>query len=508
MTDHSNWLDSAAIQTWWDTPSQAAIHRPYSADTVASLRDVFPPVQCSNAMPRKLRGIFEEVQKNKEVSLSSSANDLVGLGLMADAGFETAYVSSSTHVSNPNESALDISHDTFETVPKNVQSLYRSQLLSARTIRLNAPQSSSPIPISSEASASTSPSADAGNDILPLIADAATGHGAHTVIMKHVKLLALSGAAGYHLDDSLSGASRHDKKDGEGEVVVPVCEFLRRLTAGKLQLDIMGSEMLSIARTDTPFATHITSTIDPRDRPYILGSTVPLPRDFYHAEGHSDKAEWVREAKLATLDDAFKTSRPKQWAEFEKKSKGLNVSEAYALAQTLSSTFYWSADAARTTEGWYPYNGGLSAAISRARITARIADVIWACGHGHGVEGAEAIAKGVQETHPGKWMAYNLPAVATTPSDLKLTSSTLASLGYTYLFLPSSLSGPRILSSSTFPSSPNVREAIEKDGVYGYLAHVAREAEKHKADGTDEEWWWDVMGKFADRAGDAVGKGL
>ncbi|WVQ77840.1 isocitrate lyase [Cryptococcus sp. DSM 104548] len=508
MTDRSTWLDPDAIQAWWATPSQSTIHRPYSANTVASLRDVFPPVQCSNAMPLKLRAILEKAQKSKQVSLSSSVNDLVGLGLMADAGFETAYVSSATHVSTPNESALGISHDTYETVPKKVQSLYRSQLLSARTVRLNAPHPSSPIPLTSEASASTSSSADAENDILPLIADAATGHGAHTVIMKHLKLLALSGAAGYHLDDSLSGAARHDKKDGEGEVVVPVCEFLRRLTAGKLQLDIMGSEMVSIARTDTRFATHITSTIDPRDRPYILGATVPLPRGFYHADGHSGKDEWVREAKLATLDDAFKKSHPDEWDTFEQKSKGLNTSEAYALAQQLSSSFYWSAEAARTTEGWYPYAGGISAAISRARITTRIADVVWTCGHGHTFEGAEAFAKAVQETHPGQWMAYNLPVVASTPNDLKTNSSNLASLGYTYLFLPSSLSGPRLLSSRSSPSSPDIREAILEDGVYGFLAHVAKEAAKHKADGTDEEWWWEVMGRFADRAGDAVGKGL
>lgn len=58
--------------------------------------------------------------------------------------------------------------------------------------------------------------------------------------MKLMKLFVQSGTAGIHIDDLMSGTKRYDKKDNEGYVVVPLCEAIRRVTAAKLQLDVMG----------------------------------------------------------------------------------------------------------------------------------------------------------------------------------------------------------------------------------------------------------------------------
>jgi isocitrate lyase len=93
--------------------------------------------------------------------------------------------------------------------------------------------------------------------------------------MKLVKLMVQSGASGFHIDDLPSGTKRFDRKDGICYVVVPLSEHVRRMTAAKLQLDIMGSEVISICRTYIEGGSHITSTVDPRDRPYILGATIP-----------------------------------------------------------------------------------------------------------------------------------------------------------------------------------------------------------------------------------------
>jgi isocitrate lyase len=57
--------------------------------------------------------------------------------------------------------------------------------------------------------------------------------------MKLVKLFVQVGAAGIHLDDLLSGTKRFDGKDGEGWIITPTCEAVRRLTAARFQMDMM-----------------------------------------------------------------------------------------------------------------------------------------------------------------------------------------------------------------------------------------------------------------------------
>lgn len=63
--------------------------------------------------------------------------------------------------------------------------------------------------------------------------------GLYTTVMKVVKLMVQSGAAGFHIDDLCPGSKRFDAKDGESWVIVPTNELLKRLTAARLQLDMM-----------------------------------------------------------------------------------------------------------------------------------------------------------------------------------------------------------------------------------------------------------------------------
>ncbi|WWC61067.1 isocitrate lyase [Kwoniella dejecticola CBS 10117] len=469
MSD-DNWLSGSAIEGWWSSPSQRDIKRPYSADTVASLRDVFPENHHSNAMALKLRDIFARVQRDKSVNLTTSVIDPVTAQVMAEAGFETLYVSG----------GMSANTDTATDDPGP------DLLLHSRTARVNK----------------------TGKDdlpLLPIIADADSGHGQHTAIMKLVKLFVQSGVSGFHLDDLVSGVKRHDGKDGLSSVIVPTNEYLKRLAAAKLQLDIMGSEVVSIARTDAETATHITSTIDQRDRPFILGATVDMPHHYIHAEGNSGKDEWKREARLSTLDEAFKSSNPDLYEGFISQTTGLNVSEALAVAHKLAPTFYWNCESPRTTEGWYAYKGGTEAAISRANAAANIADMVWACAHSYKAEVADRFSRGVQDVRPGKWMAYNItggfPDDGTADEEIKGIPSTLASMGYVWLFLP--IGG---LTAVGLGSKVAMR-AIKDEGLYGYLSQVSRPA-AHHADGTSPEWWWKIMGKLADDAADAIGQGV
>jgi isocitrate lyase len=141
-----------------------------------------------------------------------------------------------------------------------------------------------------------------------------------------------------------------------------------------------------IGRHDGCSATHITSTIDPRDRPFILGTT------------GTDRV---------TLDEAFESAHPDLWSQFERESQNLTVSDAVDVARKLSPTFYWSCDKVRTPEGWYLYRGGSAATISRALVVARMVDVSWACMGHYDAQQAKEYAAAVQAAYPGKWMAYN-----------------------------------------------------------------------------------------------------
>ncbi|KAH6867390.1 Pyruvate/Phosphoenolpyruvate kinase-like domain-containing protein [Thelonectria olida] len=105
----------------------------------------------------------------------------------------------------------------------------------------------------------------------PLVADGDMGFGGLTTTVKLARSFVEAGVAMIHLDDLAIGLKKFTV--GERRTVVPTSEYLTRLTAVRMQFDIMGTNTLLMCRCDTDRSQFITSTIDPRDHEYIIGAT-------------------------------------------------------------------------------------------------------------------------------------------------------------------------------------------------------------------------------------------
>jgi isocitrate lyase len=478
----------ASIGEWFQSPRFKGIQRNYSPETVAQYRGSLPLTPLpSSIQAQRLFALLSTRFANGEAVSALGSTDPVQMSQNAHFQ-EVLYVSGwacSSILTTTNEVGPDFGDYPYDTVPNQVERLFKAQQLHDRKSYYHWLQSSSP------------ETTDRIDYMKPIIADADTGHGGIGSVMKLAKLFAEKGASAIHIEDQLHGG----KKCGHlaGKVLVPTGEQVRRLIATRLQWDIMGSENLVIARSDAETGNLLSSSVDPRDHEFIQGVTepvTPLNQLLVEAQARGargpelEKVEqkWLSENKLVTFNEAVeqqlvKLGKSDLYESFLVQSKDKANGECREIYEQLTGEqIFFDWDAPRTQEGYYLVSASIDAAVKRVLHYAPYADLLWLETKTPNLEYARSFAKRIHDVYPDKKLVYNLSpsfnwsAHGFTEQDLRQFIKEMGKSGFVLQIV--SLAGLHSNAMSSF----ELARGFSQDGMKAYVDLVQS---REKAMGCD-----------------------